>query len=345
MSLQKLDKNYLDFLNKIKEKIRVSQLKAAFSVNAEMIFLYWEIGRSILAEQEKKGWGAKVIDQLSKDLNKSFSNVKGFSSRNLKYMRKFAEYYPDFTFVQEVLAQITWYHNLTLIEKIKDVEERKWYIRKTVENGWSRDVLVHQIEGNLYKRQEETKKITNFKHTLPKVQSDLANQTLKDPYLFDFLTIGDDAYEKEMEKELVKHIRNFLLELGSGFAFVGNQYHLEIEKKDYYIDLLFYHLNLRCYIVIELKVGEFKPEYAGKLNFYLSAADTILKQETDNNSIGILLCKTKNKILAEYALRDLNKPIGVSEYKLVESVPKELKTSLPSIKDIEAELSRSSKVN
>jgi len=253
-------------------------------------------------------------------------------------MRTFAENYPDLKFVQEVLAQITWYHNITLLDKVVEYDERIWYINQAIENGWSRNILVMQIESGLYTRQG--KAVTNFDKTLPKKQSDLARETLKDPYIFDFLSIGKEATEREVEKELIKHITKFLLELGAGFAYIGNQYKLEVEGDEYFIDLLFYHLKLRCYVVIELKSGEFKPEYAGKLNFYLSAVDAKIKNIEDNPSIGLILCKDKKKLIAEYSLKDISKPVGISEYKLFESIPEELKTSLPTIEEIEEELNK-----
>ncbi|BDU51543.1 PDDEXK nuclease domain-containing protein [Haliovirga abyssi] len=333
-----IEKNlYKEFVTELKLKIRNSQQRAILSANKELIILYWEIGKSILISQEKQGWGAKIIKQLSEDLKKEFPEIKGFSERNLKYMRKFSDTYRDFQFVQEVIAQIPWYHNITLMEKIKDDNKRKWYIEKTIENGWSRNVLLHQIEYQLYER-SDSKKVTNFENTLPKVQSELAMQTLKDPYIFDFLSIEKDALEREIEKELVKHISSFLLELGAGFAFVGNQYHLEIANRDFYLDLLFYHIKLKCYVVIELKTGEFKPEYAGKMNFYLSAVDDSLKSEDDNPTIGIILCKEKNNIFAEYTLRDMNKPMGIAEYKYNDIIPENLQTKLPSIEDLEKKL-------
>ena len=338
MALENIDKNYLDTLNSIKQKVKSAQIKAALAVNSEMVILYWEIGKTILERQAQEGWGAKIIDRLAHDLLSAFPDLKGFSSRNLKYMRKLAEVYPDLSFVQQVAAQIPWAHNMVILDKLNVHPERLWYINKTIENGWSRNVLVCQIESNLYQRQALTEKTSNFKSTLPAPQSDLAQEMLKDPYKFDFLTIGQEAKELEIEKELTKHITKFLLELGAGFAFVGRQYHLEIGKKDYYIDLLFYHVKLKSYIVIELKCGDFKPEYTGKMNFYLSAVDDLLKGEDDNNSIGLILCKTKDKFTAEYALRDVNKPVGISEFKLSEVLPKELKASLPTIEEIEGEL-------
>jgi predicted nuclease of restriction endonuclease-like (RecB) superfamily len=343
MEIIKLDAEYKSIVNELKQKIRISQQKAILSANKQLISLYWNIGSTILDMQKKEGWGAKIIESLSRDLTSAFPELKGFSTRNLKYMRKFAESYPDFQFVQEALAQIPWYHNLTLVEKVSDLNERIWYINQTIENGWSRNILVHHIESALYNRQVIESKTTNFSRTLPPLQSDFAQQVLKDPYIFDFLNIGTEAHEREIEKELVKHITKFLLELGSGFAFVGNQYHIEVAGDDFFIDLLFYHLKLRCYVAVELKAGEFKPEYAGKINFYLSALDDIVKNNEDNPSIGLVLCMNKNKVIAEYALRDMTKPIGVAEYKIIESIPEHLKTSLPTIEEIEAELEESIK--
>ncbi len=263
--------------------------------------------------------------------------MKGFSTRNLKYMRALAETYPDEQFVQEALAQITWYHNLTLLDKVKDQKQREFYINKTIENGWSRNVLVLQIESRLFERQG--KAVTNFDLTLPKPQSELAKQLLKDPYNFDFLTLHDEAVERDLEKALLENIRKFLLELGVGFAFVGSQYHLEVGGECFYIDLLFYHLKLRSFVAIDLKMGKFKPEFAGKMNFYLSAVDDLLRHEKDEPSIGLILCKSKNGVVAEYGLRDINKPIGVSEMRWLEELPENLKGSLPTIEEIEKELS------
>ena len=330
--------SYGEILDELKSKIELARQKAAFSVNRELILLYWEIGRTILKQQKKEGWGAKIIDRLSKDLTRSFPDMRGVSPRNLKYMRQFAQLYPDFTIVQDPLAQLTWYHIITLMDKVKDEKKRLWYAHQAIRNGWSRNILVHQMETDLYQRQGGYEKITNFKNTLPPPQSDLAQQTLKDPYVFDFLAMTYDAKELEIHKELVRHITKFLLELGTGFAFVGSQYHLEVSGKDFYIDLLFYHLNLRCYVVIELKTGDFKPEYAGQLNFYLSAVDSRIKGKEDNPTIGIILCKNKNKIVAEYALRNLAKPMGVAEYKLLRTIPEKLRKALPSPKEIQSEL-------
>ncbi len=327
---------YADWLTALKSRIQTARLSASLAVNKELLLLYWQIGRDILERQQIQGWGAKVIDRLALDLRRAFPDMKGFSARNLKYMRAFAAAWPDEQFVQEVLAQITWYHHITILDKIKDPVQREWYIRQTVEYGWSRNILVHQIETRLYERQGKAK--TNFARTLPPPQLDLAQQLLKDPYQFDFLTLADAAQEKNLERGLLAHIRQFLLELGVGFAFVGSQYHLDVGDQDFYLDLLFYHLKLRCYVVIDLKAGDFKPEYAGKMNFYLSAVDDLLRHPSDAPSIGLILCRHNNGVIVEYALRDTHKPIGVSAYELTATLPRELADSLPSIEQLEAEL-------
>lgn len=328
---------YVEWLGSLKDRIRVAQQKAVLAANSEMIALYWQIGRDILERQEKQGWGAKVIDRLAQDLQREFPEIKGFSSSNLKYMRRFAEECPERQIGQQPVDQLPWSHIIGLITKVPVVQEREWYARAAVEHGWSRAVLVHQIESGLYRRQG--KSITNFPKSLPSPQSELAQQTLKDPYLFDFFSVGQEASERDIENALVEHITRFLLELGAGFAYVGRQVHLEVGGEDFYLDLLFYHLKLRCYVVIELKAVAFRPEYAGKLNFYLSAVDAQLKHESDNPSIGLIICKEKNRTIVEYALKDMSKPVGVSEYSLIESVPENLQGSLPSVEQIEAELS------
>ncbi|WP_027382085.1 PDDEXK nuclease domain-containing protein [Epilithonimonas caeni] len=327
---------YQNLFSDIKQRILSSQLKAALSVNAEMIFLYWQIGNSIAQKQTEQGWSSGVIPQLAKDLKIEFPNSIGYSERNLSYMLKFAKEYQDITILQQTVAKLPWGHNILLIEKIKDQKTRFWYVEKCIENNWSRDILDLQIKSKLIERQG--KSVNNFENTLPKPLSDLANQTLKDPYIFDFLALDADFREKDIEKQLTHHITKFLLELGKGFSFLGNQYHLEIGNQDYYLDLLFYHIKLKCYIVIELKNTKFKPEYTGKLNFYLSAVDSLIKEESENPTIGILLCKDKNNIEAEFALRDINKPIGISEIQLVEKLPDNLKSALPTIEEIENEL-------
>src|SRR5215213_9458151 len=333
-----LTPNYAEFLQSLKERIAAAQVKAALAVNRELVLLYWQIGREILERQKAQGWGAKVIEQLSKDLRFAFPEMKGFSRANLLYMRALAEAYPDEEFVQQAVGQIPWGHNVRILDKVKTPEEREFYIRETIKNGWSRNVLVWQIESKLFERQG--KAVTNFELTLPKPQSDLAIQILKDPYNFDFLTLHDQALERDLEKALLENIRKFLLELGVGFAFVGSQYNLEVGGEDFSIDLLFYHLKLRCFVVVDLKMGEFKPEFAGKMNFYLSAVDDLLRNEKDEPSIGLVLCKSKNKFIAEYALRDMRKPIGVSEIQLIEKLPESLKGSLPTIEEIEKPLQR-----
>jgi predicted nuclease of restriction endonuclease-like (RecB) superfamily len=333
-----INQEYSKFLADLKERVALSRYKAALSLNRELILLYHHIGTQILEAQGNQGWGAKIIDRLSKDLVSEFPEIKGFSVRNLKYMRKFAEEYPDSQFVQEVLAQLTWYHNVTLLDKISDKQIRLFYVKHAIEHGWSRNIMVMQMELSLHKQQGQA--TTNFKNKLPSPQSDLAHYTLKDPYIFDFLSIGDEAHEREVEKALVHHMEKFILELGTGFAFVGRQYHLEVGEQDFYIDLLFYHLKLRCFVVIELKDKDFKPEYAGKMNFYLSCVDDLVKHETDQPSIGLILCKSKNNILAEYTLRDMTKPIGLAEYRLQDALPKKLQTVLPTIEEIEAELAK-----
>ncbi|MBC8124073.1 MAG: DUF1016 domain-containing protein [Gemmatimonadaceae bacterium] len=332
MELQGYDQLLVD----LKERIRTAQVRAALAVNRELVLLYWQIGREILVRQQLQGWGTKVIERLAQDLRSAFPQMKGFSPRNLKYMRTFAEIYPDEQFVQQLVAQIPWGHNVRILDKVSSAREREWYIHKTIENGWSRNVLELQIDSGLYHRQGNA--VTNFERTLAPNQSDLAQQLLKDPYNFDFLTLGQDAHERDLEKGLLAHIRQFLLELGAGFAFVGSQYHLEVGEEDFYIDLLFYHLKLRCFVVIDLKMGKFMPEYAGKMNFYLSVVDDRLRHEGDQPSIGLILCRTENRLVAEYALRDLNKPIGVSAYQLTESLPEHLQGSLPTIEQLESGL-------
>jgi len=343
-----LPRGYSRFLEDIKARIQAAQVKASLSANRELIALYWDIGRSIVERQRKEGWGKAIVDRLAGDLSRAFPGIEGFSPRNVWRMRAFFLAYAqaanltqpvsdlDLAILPQAVAEIPWGHNIVLFQKIKDPAGCLWYAQKTVEHGWSRAVLVHQIESRLHKRQG--KALTNFKKTLPKPQSDLAQEVVKDPYTFDFLTLADDALERELEQGLIDHIQKFLLELGVGFAFVGRQVHLEVGDEDFYIDLLFYHLRLRCFVVIELKTGAFKPEYAGKMNFYLSAVDDRLRHKEDKPSVGIILCKSKNKLIAEYALRDAHKPIGVSAYKLTRSLPDKLKTKLPTVKEIEKEL-------
>ena len=325
---------YLATIEQVKQEIKAAQYKAAVHVNTELIMLYHSIGCVINAH---KSWGNKFIENLAQDINLEFPQSTGYSVRNLKYMAKFAATYPDAEFVQQVVAQIPWGHNVVLLDKVADAEERNWYIDACRKNGWSRNVLVHQIESGLYQRQALAEKISNFERRLPSPQSELAVQTMKDPYIFDFIPFKEDMVERDIERALVQDVTKLLLELGTGFAFLGNQYHLNV---DFYIDLLFYNLNLRCYVVIELKTGEFKPEYAGQLNFYLSAVDGILKKDADNPSIGLLLCKSKNDLVAEYSLKDMSKPIGVSEYKITSTLPEELERELPSVEDLQKRIQK-----
>lgn len=330
--------DYLATLNEIKHRIRSERLRVALSANAAMVLMYWEIGKIILARQKAEGWGAKVIDRLSADLRDEFLDMQGLSPRNLKYMRKFAEAWPDRVIVQRCVAQIPWRSNLALIEKLAEPDERLWYARHTAENGWSREILELQIESGLYKRQG--KAVHNFALTLPPADSDMAAQVFKDPYLFDFIGTADPRREREVEQALVDHVQSFLLELGAGFAFVGRQVHLEFSSKDYYLDLLFYHLKLRCYVVVELKAVSFEPEFVGKLNMYMGAVDDLLRHPDDKPAIGLLLCKGKDRIIAEYALSGFTRPIGVADWKkqLTETLPADLKGSLPTVEEIEAEL-------
>ncbi len=327
---------YDSFLQELKDRIRSAQVRAALSVNRELVALYWSIGRDILNRQKDEGWGTKIIDRLSDDLRKAFPDMRGFRARNLKYMRAFAEAYPDKEFVQQVVAQLPWGHQVRILDTVKDATQREWYIRQAVQSGWSRNVLVHQIEGKLYDRQGHA--LTNFDRTLPSPHSELAQQLIKDPYNFDFLTFGPEVLERDLERSLIQHVRDFILELGKGFAFVGNQYHLEIGGQDYFLDLLFYHLRLRCYIAIDLKIEEFKPEFAGKMNFYLSAMDDLLRQPEDQPSLGLILCKERNRLVVEYALRDMSKPMGVAAYRLTQALPERLQSELPTAEDLVGEL-------
>lgn len=333
-----INSEYKQLLSALKERVASSRYKAALQVNKELILLYHHIGSQILQAQEKEGWGAKIVDQLSKDLRSEFPDMKGFSPQNLKYMRKFAQEYNLDEIGQQAVDQIPWGHIVVLLYSGLGKEQQNFYIEQTLKYGWSRNILSIQIETSLHSRQG--KAVTNFTDKLPSAQSDLAQATLKNPYLFDFLSLGKNAHEREVEKGLIAHIEKFLLELGEGFAFLGRQYHLQVEDQDFYIDLLFYHIRLRSFVVIELKSGKFKPEYAGKMNFYLSAVDDLLCNPGDNPSIGLILCRSKVGVLAEYTLRDINKPIGLAEYRLTESLPENLKTALPTIEELEAELAK-----
>ena len=328
--------DYNSFLVEIKNQIKISQQKAFSAINQEMIMLYSHIGAMIEQRQKELGWGAKVIDKLSQDILREFPNMSGFSTRNIKLMVQFYKEYADDEIGQLSVAQIPWTHNIILIQKIKDKELRYWYIQKILENGWSRDVLTLMIKSEVHKR--EGSLVSNFKNILPPLESDLVQQSFKDPYRFDFLTITEPFREKELENSLIKHMEKFLIELGSGFAFVGRQYKLEVGDDDFYIDLLFYHLKLRCFVVVELKKGKFKPEYSGQVNFYCSVVDSVLAQKEDKPTIGLILCQEKNEIVAEYSLRNMSQPIGISEYQLTEVLPKEFESCLPTIEMIENEL-------
>jgi predicted nuclease of restriction endonuclease-like (RecB) superfamily len=362
VSLTNPPEGYAPWLAELKTRIHRAQQRATLAVNRELILLYWQIGRDIQVRQSNQGWGAKVIERLSEDLRTAFPEMKGFSRSNLKYMRVFAEAWPEFEigqaalgqledealvqqpaapFVQARLHKLPWYHHIALLEKLQTREDRLWYAAKAIEHNWSRNILVMQIESRLIERSGAA--VTNFELTLPKPQFDLARESLKDPYRFDFLGLTAEAQEREIERALVKHVTDFLLELGAGFAFVGRQVRLEVGGDEFFLDLLFYHLKLRCYVVIELKAGDFQPEHLGKLGFYLTAVNAQLKHPQDGPTIGLLLCKTKNKVVAEYALRDQTQPLGVAEYQLVASLPPELQTSLPTIEQIERELTAGDK--
>jgi predicted nuclease of restriction endonuclease-like (RecB) superfamily len=332
-----LPADYPAFLQRLKEQIRGAQVGAALAVNRELILLYWRIGEAIVAQQERAAWGEAVLERLSADLRRAFPGVSGLSRRNLYRMRALYRAYRDRPdFVPQVVAQLPWGHNIALLEKLQDPALREWYARAAIEHGWSRAILEAQIETRLDRRQGRA--TTNFARTLPAPQSELAQQALKDPYAFASLTLGPDARERDLERGLLAHLRAFMLELGVGFAFLGSQYHLEIGGEDFYLDLLFYHVRLRCYVVIDLKLTEFKPEYAGKLNFYLSAVDELLRHPDDGPTLGILLCRGQNRVLVEYALRDIAKPLGVAGFTLAQALPAGLAASLPTPEQLEAEL-------
>lgn len=372
----KLTKDYKDWIIEVKQKVRSAQIKAAIAANTALITFYWDLGKMISDKIKQSNWGDKILENVSMDLKEEFPEVKGFSVSNLKTCKLFYDYFSNSSqavndnknlntpigsqlvnqlqstnnqnneinsqheheVLKTVVSQIPWGHIKVIITKIKNLEEALFYIQKTKENNWSRDVLALQIKSDLYKRQGGA--ITNFTNTLPAPNSDLAKQTLKDPYIFDFLQLTEDYKERDIENQLTQHITKFLLELGKGFAFVGKQYYLQLNEKEYFIDLLFYHIPMQCYVVVELKNKEFEPEYAGKLNFYLSLIDKTLKRPQENPTIGILLCRTKDNLEVEYALQDIHKPMGVSEFQLSETLPENLKSSLPSIEELEEELKK-----
>lgn len=336
----RLPSTYAPWLAALKARVRSAQLIAAARVNHELLRLYWDIGTALVAAQQNEGWGKAVIPRLARDLRTEFPEMQGFSERNLGYMVRFSREYGAPPILQQVAAKLPWFHHVILLEKVKDRAARAWYMQAAVDNGWSRSVLAVQIAQRAHRR--AGKAVTNFAATLPPPQSDLAQQTLRDPYVFDFLTLSTAARERELEQGLIDHVQQFLVSLGAGFAFVGRQVHLEVAGEDYYLDLLFYHLKLRCFVVIDLKAREFTPEAAGKMNFYLSAVDDRLRHRDDQPSIGLLLCRGKNRLTVEYALRDVKKPIGVAEWRtrLVASLPKNLRSSLPTVAEIEAELTK-----
>jgi predicted nuclease of restriction endonuclease-like (RecB) superfamily len=330
---------YEEWLHMVKDRIRAAQTRAAAAANRELVLLYWHIGREILERQRLRGWGAKVVDRLAGDLRAEFPQMRGFSARNLKYMRAFAQAWSEPEFVQTLSAQISWSHHCALLDKVRDANERAWYAHAAASNGWSLAVLLHQIETAAHQRQGAA--ITNFDKTLPPAQSDLAQQLFKDPYILDFMTLAGDAAERDLERGLIGHLKDFLLELGKGFAFIGSQHHLEVGGQDFYLDLLFYNTRLHCHVAIELKMDDFKPEYAGKMQFYLAAIDAQLKTERDDPTIGLILCKTRNGVVVEYTLRDAARPIGVAEYR---SLPPALAKDLPSVEQLERELSRAARM-
>ena len=338
---------YAALLEALKARIRAAQVKAALSVNRELVQLYWDIGRQIVERQKAEGWGKAVVERLGADLQREFPGVASVSSRNLWHARAFyLAYAAEGRELKQAVSEIPWGHNIVLLQKVKDPAQRLWYARQTTANGWSRSMLVHWIESGLYARQG--KAVTNFPATLPPPQSDLATEILKDPYNFDFLTLRTDAAERQLHQGLLDHIRKFLLELGAGFAFVGSEYHLAVADQDYYIDLLFYHLRLHCYVVIELKVEAFKPEFAGKMSFYLSALDDRLRDApTDGPSIGLILCKEHNRIVVEYALRDMRRPMGVAGYEVrtTRRLPQRLQGDLPTPAELRDELRKADKAN
>ena len=352
-----VSQEYKIWLESLKNKFRSSQIKASIKVNTTLLEFYWDLGEQIVEKQQEYKWGSGFLEKLSRDLSAEFPDVKGFSYTNVKNIRQWFVFWQQLvgelktTKSQQLVGEssvgktkqivsqifmIPWGHNIAIIQKCKNIDEAIYYVQNTLKNGISRSVLVHQIESNLYER--NGKALTNFENTLPPIQSDLAKEITKDPYIFDFVTLTQDYQEKELEDALTQNITNFLLELGSGFAFVGRQYKLIVGGDEFKIDLLFYHIKLKCYVVVELKATSFKPEHAGKLSFYTSAIDGELKNSDDNPTIGILICKSKNNTVVEYALKDINKPLGISEYQLTEILPKEFKSSLPSIEEIEAKL-------
>lgn len=332
--------DYKSWLAALKDKVRQSQVKAVIAVNQALLEFYWDLGADIVKKQKDTAWGGAFLKTLSHDLMAEFPEMKGFSKRNLELIRQWYLFWSEEKAIaKQAVSQmklIPWGHNLAIIAKCKDHDEAIYYVNNTINHGWSRSVLTHQIESDLWRR--EGRAISNFSAALPAPQSDLAHQSLKDPYVFDFLELSKEHNERELEQGLIKHITNFLLELGAGFAYIGRQVQLQVGENNYFLDLLFYHTRLHCYVVVELKTGDFEPEHAGKMNFYIKAVDEQLRRDTDQSTIGLLLCKSHDRLVAEYALSDIHKPIGVSEYQITQSLPEELKSSLPTVEEIEAEL-------
>ena len=324
---------YPEFLQELKARIRGAQVRAALAVNRELVMLYWSIGHDLSRRFTEEGWGTKINEKLSNDLQSAFPGVEGFSPRNLRYMRSLAEAWPEPEIMQQLVAKLPWGHNLQVLDRVKDRPTREWYLRTALENGWSRNVLVHMISSNLHGR--EGKALSNFQRTLPPPGSDMAEGILRDPYNFDFLTLSDPVAERELEKGLLAHLRNLLLELGRGFAFVGSQVPLVVDDRSFYIDLLFYHVRLHCYFVIELKTGEFEPEYAGKISFYIAAVDGTMRTAGDGPTIGLLLCESRSGTIVEYALQNFIQPIGVSTYRVTKELPAPVREELPSVEDLQ----------
>ena len=341
-----LDEGYKRFLTGLKDRLKSAQVRAAFAANTELVKFYWQLGADLIEKQKTLKWGEHFLSQLSQDMRQAFPEMQGFSKRNLEHMRRFARLYPEEAIAKQPVSQLPWGHIVRLMQMVSDWQIRDWYAAETIKNGWSRSVLEMQVESGLYERQGRvSKKITNYHEHLPLSQSDLANEILKDPYNFDFLTISGKAHERAIEDALVTHVRDFLLELGQGFSFVGSQVPLTFDDQEFFVDLLFYHYKLHAFVVVELKATKFKPEHMGQLGFYLAVVDDQFRSPGDNQTIGILLCKSKNKVVAEYALRNIKAPIGVSEYTLSKSLPKELKSKLPTIEQIETELNEAAVVD
>lgn len=325
--------DYPDLLHELKERISSAQVRAALAVNRELVILYWSIGRDLSKRFEQEGWGTRINERLARDLQTAFPGVEGFSPRNLRYMRALAEAWPEPEVLQQLIAKLPWGHNVRVLDRVKDRSTREWYLRAALEHGWSQNVLVHMISTKLHAR--EGRALTNFQRTLPPPGSEMAEQVLRDPYNFDFLTLADPLAERTLEKGLLTHLRDLLLELGRGFAFVGSQVPLVVGERSFYVDLLFYHLRLHCYFVIELKTGEFQPEYAGQLGFYIAAIDGKMRTAGDGPTIGLLLCESHSGPVVEYALQSVVQPIGVATYRVTKELPAPVRQELPSVEDLQ----------